>query len=72
MGIGEGSLSREDELIYRERFNRCSTEYLRGYVDSYQKNRGLIRRFLEDVLLMVEPLTIRAAERAYKIKVLGA
>ncbi len=64
-GIIEGSLSQEDEVILREGLAGLSSDYLREYLDSYRKNRGRIRKILEDQYIINEPLIVRAHRRAF-------
>ena len=64
MGIVEGFLSREDEIIAKEGLAEKSMDYLEGYFESYRENRNSVRRFLEDLRLIRKPLIIRAYEKA--------
>lgn len=66
-GIVEGPENLEDQVIRQEGFYNRNFPYLKGYLDSYENNRGFLRRFLEDRLGIQEPIKIRAARKALHI-----
>ena len=68
MGIIEGPLSKEGDIICAELLMQQSIDYLLGYVISYKENRGLVRRVLENSGIIQEPIKIRAYELAIRRK----
>ena len=67
-GIIEGPILREEELMLERKLQTHSSDYLRGYLDSYRENRGRIRKTLEDRYIINEPLIVRAHRRAFIVR----
>lgn len=68
-GIAEGNFSELDEVIHKKRFNSCSIDYLQGYINSYEDNRGLVGKIID--LVIGEPTFIEAARKEYTTKMRG-